>query len=139
MNTNLETEKIMDVQIDESTLNKIKSELEEEACTIVHCTYVSKTKYINGGWVNINPSTVLNQPDGGADQLSLLHAVNVPMAPERHQFSKAGETMHFTLYFSALPKDWTLFNFVEKAQYGDGFSVNNIPRNSTGVYSIWLS
>ena len=138
MKMHFETEKTTDVQIDQSTLNKIKNELEEEACTIVHCTYVSKSKYVNGGWVNINLNTVLSKSDRAANHLPLLHAINVPMAPERHQFTKAGETMKFTLFFAALPKDWTIFNLVEMSQFGDGFSVTNIARNSTGVYRILL-
>ena len=141
MNKKFEPKKTMKVHIDSSTLHRIKEEVKEEACTIVHCTYVAKIKYVNGGWVNIHPKTVLHQSEGfleKMEQLELLHAFNVPLAPAKHYFSQQGDVIRFTLYFPALPANWNFFNLVEDSGYDDGFTACWIPRNSVGVYSVFL-
>lgn len=118
-------------------LTELKNSVVEEACTIVHCTYVAKSKYINGGWVNIYPTTYLDKP-GSFESLQLLHAFNIPIAPARHSFSQTGDVKRFTLYFPAVPKDWTLFSLIELSDGQDGFTEHNIKRNSTGVYEVFL-
>ena len=141
MNKKFEPKKTMNVHIDSSTLHRIKEEVREEACTIVHCTYVAKIKYVNGGWVNIHAKTVLHIAEGfmkKPEQLELLHAFNIPIAPAKHYFSQAGDVIRFTLYFPPLPSDWTSFTLVEDTGYFNGFTACGIPRNSTGVYNVFL-
>jgi hypothetical protein len=127
--------------MEDDTLWRIKNEAKEEACTILHCTYVAKMKYVNGGWVNIHAKTVLHKSEGfmeKMEQVELLHAFNVPIAPAKHHFSQAGDVIRFTLYFPALPADWDFFTLLEDTGYFDGFTAFEIPRNSTGVYSVFL-
>ena len=123
------------VEINISPLDQIYDSLHEEGQTIVHCLYVSKTKYINGGWVNIHPTTFLVRED---ETLPLLHAENIPMAPGMHMFKRPGEIKHFTLIFPAIPKEWKAFSFIEECSSGAGFVVRNITRNDSGVYNIFL-
>jgi len=123
------------VEINISPLDQIYDSLHEEGQTIVHCRYVSKTKYINGGWVNIHPTTFLVRED---ETLPLLHAENIPMAPGMHMFKRPGEIKHFTLIFPAIPKEWKAFSFIEECSSGAGFVVRNITRNDSGVYNIFL-
>jgi len=123
------------VEINISPLDQIYDSLHEEGQTIVHCRYVSKTKYINGGWVNIHPTTFLVRED---ETLPLLHAENIPMAPGMHMFKRPGEIKHFTLIFPAIPKEWKAFSFIEECSSSAGFVVRNITRNDSGVYNIFL-
>lgn len=123
------------VEINISPLDQIYDSLHEEGQTIVHCRYVSKTKYINGGWVNIHPTTFLVRED---ETLPLLHAENIPMAPGMHMFKRPGEIKHFTLIFPAIPKEWAAFSFIEECSSGAGFVVRNMTRNDSGVYNIFL-
>jgi len=123
------------VEINISPLDEIYDSLHEEGQTIVHCRYVSKTKYINGGWVNIHPTTFLVRED---ETLPLLHAENIPMAPGMHMFKRPGEIKHFTLIFPAIPKEWKAFSFIEECSSGGGFVVRNMTRNDSGVYNIFL-
>jgi hypothetical protein len=123
------------VEINISPLDQIYDSLHEEGQTIVHCRYVSKTKYINGGWVNIHPTTFLVRED---ETLPLLHAENIPMAPGMHMFKRPGEIKHFTLIFPAIPKEWAAFSFIEECSSGGGFVVRNLTRNDSGVYNIFL-
>lgn len=126
------------VLIDDATIKKLKESVREESQTIVHCNYVSKRKYINGGWVNIYPTTFL-QSNKNSDVLKMQHAENIPMSPDVHVFSKVGELKSFVLYFPAIPKDWDEFSLVEKTTTAEGFVVRNIKRNNIGVYEIYLS
>ncbi len=123
------------VQIDNSTLKQLKESFQEEAQTLIHCSYVSKKKYINGGWVNIYPTTYLVH---NKEILQMLHAESIPVAPSRHFFKKAGELKRFTLVFPSIPKDWDSFDLIERCSDYDGFMLSNIKRNDSGVYEARL-
>lgn len=123
------------IEINISPLDQIYDSLHEEGQTIVHCSYVSKTKYINGGWVNIHPTTFLVRNE---ETLPLLHAENIPMAPSMHMFKRSGELKHFTLIFPAIPKEWEEFSLIEECSSGGGFVVKNLLRNDSGVYQVSL-
>ena len=71
---------------------------EEKKFMIVHCTYKSKTYYHNDGWITIMPEIILsNEMDN--EKLSLLYAVDIPIVPQKHHFSRPGEILKFTLVF----------------------------------------
>jgi hypothetical protein len=123
------------IKIDNVTIEKIRESFQDEAQTTVHCNYVSKRKYVNGGWVNIYPTTYLIHHD---EKLQLLHAENIPMAPQIHVFKRVGELKHFTLIFPPIPKDWETFSLIEKSDGQSGFIVSNIKRNNSRVYDIAL-
>lgn len=106
---------------------------EDEAATIIHCLYTAPGIYHSGGWVSIWPTTylVFNK---GSERLQLLHAISIPVAPERKYFKREGETLPFTLIFPRIPDHWPLFHLHEHAGSGKGFKVNNIKRNESGIY-----
>jgi hypothetical protein len=107
----------------------------EEGQTIIHCRYVSKKKYLKGGWVNIFRTTYLYGPDG-QERIFLAQALNIPYAPAKHFFKKVGELKCFTLVFPLLPKHWEWFSLREQPDNGDGFVYRKIMRNESGVYQI---
>jgi hypothetical protein len=112
----------------------------EDGQTIIHCSYVSKHKYVNGGWMNICVATYLENsadPDEFT-RIQLLNAYNVPLSPERHFFSRGGERKEFTLIFPPLPKEWRSFDLMEHSRENN-FEVYNIPRNESGVYYLKIS
>jgi len=126
------------VIIDKSAKESLLNDFQEESCTIVHCCTVGKTKYINGGWVNIHPTTILNKTDSFLEELPMLHAINIPMAPAKHYFKQQGDVKRFTLYFPAIPKDWTIFSLIELTDKGHGFTSHNLTRNQTGIYELFF-
>ena len=121
------------IKLTSSVIYSLLSSCEEEEQTIIHCNYVSKKKYINGGWVNIYPTTYLVSEQ---ESITLLHAENIPLAPQVHVFNKAGELKRFSLIFPAVPKSWTSFDLIEKSNSVNGFKVHNIKRNNAGIYKI---
>lgn len=123
------------IDIDTCLISKIKNFENEESQTIIYCNYFAPEKYDDGGWVNINTTTFLINEKTG-NKLKLIHVENVPVAPQRHHFSKTGEKIRFTLIFQGIPKSWERFSLSETALFGDGFVVKNILKNSTGIYEI---
>lgn len=137
MQKNIEPLKKFKVTIDAATLSKLNNEINEESCTIVHCTYIASDKYVNGGWVNIFPTTILEPNDNSFQQLPLLHAINIPVAPKKHYFKNKGDVLRFTLYFPAIPANWKTFSLIEIIDSGGiGLSASAILRNNTGVYNV---
>ena len=111
---------------------------EESGQTIIHCSYVSKREYVNGGWVNIWPTTYLKSV-ADAERLQLIHALDISVAPAIDVFHRPGELKRFTLLFPGIPNYWDQFDFIEEtAQSILGFSVKNMKRNNGGVYYIEL-
>jgi hypothetical protein len=53
-----------------------------ERQTIIHCYYVASPIYVNGGWMNIFPTTILVNTDT-RESLQLISAINVPMSPAK--------------------------------------------------------
>jgi hypothetical protein len=133
MSTKNNTSKSVSVKIDQLTLQQLKEEFKEEAQTLVHCNYVSKRKYTNGGWVNIYPTTFLVHEN---EVIPMLYAVNIPIAPNIHVFKSAGELKQFTLIFPPIPKEWYSFSLIENCNDHEGFVVINIERNDSGVYEV---
>ena len=121
------------IKFNNSTIKKIRESIFEEAQTIVHCSYVAKGKYANGGWVNIFPTTYLVH---NKEAIQLVHAENIPVAPEMYEFKNPNELKQFTLIFPQIPKDWETFSLIEKSGSNEGFTVVNIKRNNAGVYQI---
>jgi hypothetical protein len=115
-----------------------KAQDEVEGQTVIHCKYVSKEKYANGGWVNIYDTTFLVNPDT-RDMLRLVQAYNVPISPEKYYFKQVRQLKKFTLVFPNVHKHWKHFNLLEITGKGGGFHVTDIVRNESGVYNIELS
>ena len=133
MSKSKQTSTFKSVKIEKATLDQLVENFKEESQTFIHCNYVSKRKYLNGGWVNIHPTTYLVN---GSKSLPLLHAFNIPLAPQIHLFSKIGELKQFTLVFPSIPKDWDSFSMIEQCNSDEGFVVTNIKRNNSGVYEV---
>lgn len=110
---------------------------EEKGNTFIHCSYISKPKYIDGGWINIWPTTYLFHKPTGA-HIMLLHAINIPLGPAQYHFGKAGQRLNFTLIFPVIPKNWQHFTLKEIAGSASGFIVEDLARNSSGIYRVAL-
>jgi hypothetical protein len=125
-----DTLKYTDIEVS----NDLLASFEEEGFTYLHCTYITSPKFIGGWWVNIHKTSFL--VGGNNEKLEMLHAMNIPLAPERHYLKKFGDYLQFTLIFPKIPASWKVFDFVEECISNDGLTVRNIPRNSTGAYSL---
>jgi hypothetical protein len=109
-----------------------------EGATVIHCYYESPEKYINGGWINISPTTYLMNTLTNT-MLPLIQAHNIPISPQRHYFKKVKEKKTFTLFFPLLPQNWKSFSMVELVNAPDPIMIHDISRNATGVYHAILN
>ena len=137
MKIEFDKQSIRRIYIHPTTRNQLRDQLPEEGQTLIHCSYVSKEMYVNGGWVNIHPTTFL-QSDSGAC-ISMIDAQFIPLAPQKHYFTRCGQLKQFTLLFPKIPTDWQSFDLIEKTNIGNGFVVKHIPVNDSGIYHVQLS
>lgn len=114
------------VEVDPQLLTGI----EEKGFTIVHCDYCNG-RY---AWATIHATTYLLDPLT-SEKVQLLHALNIPVAPQKHYFDRQNEQLNFTLIFPKLPPNWDVFNLVEVAG-ALSFHVPGIPKNNAGVYRV---
>jgi len=116
---------------------KILELSEEKSYTIIHCTYTTSPKYHSNWWVNIYPTTYLvNILDG--EKLQMIHAIGIPLPPQKRYLQRRGDKVTFTLIFPKVPKDWSVFNLIENSN-GDGLKALNLSRNDSGIYRVRVS
>jgi hypothetical protein len=65
------------------------------------------------GWVNMRPEAFI-RPANTSIQLTRVKAVNIAVAPDKHRFKDRNQTLYYTLYFPALPKDVVAIDIIEK-------------------------
>lgn len=124
---NITTHKI---QLDPELLASFEPDVESEQLVVVHCKYKAQS-FDN---VRIWPSTFLF-PHNSAHKSHLIHAENISYFPF-WQVVPAGTTLHFTLIFTALPKDCQKFDLIEITTGLGSFRVENIERNDADIYSV---
>lgn len=121
--------------IDPEIIADIETCDNNEAATIIHCQYTSPEKYPNGGWVNIAQTTYLCN-DRDNTMLPMIQVFNIPVSPEKHFFQKPNQTKRFTLFFPAMPENWTSFSIVEVTDEPGPVLIHCIERNKSGVYHL---
>jgi len=126
-----DTEKYTSIEVS----NDLLESTEEEGFTYLHCTYYTSPNWDAGWWINIWKTSYLSS-NTSSDKLELLNAIGVPLAPDKVYLKGKGDYIKFTLIFPAVPKDWSIFNFIELCGGSNGLSISNINRNNTGVYKV---
>lgn len=61
-------------------------------------------------WFSINKNAYIT---ANGQRYTLTRAEGIAISPDKTDFSYAGETKTFTLYFPAIPKNTTSINFIE--------------------------
>ncbi len=74
--------------------------------------YYADSKYINGGWVQIQAQTYV-RPVGSDMRYRLLQAINIPIAPSKHYFKSHRDMLFYSLLFPRLPEDVTHIDIIE--------------------------
>jgi hypothetical protein len=93
----------------------------EEEFTRIDFAYYPDEKYVNGGWVQMQPDAFL-RPCGSSDRFTLVKALNIPLAPNKHHFTSTKEALYYTLYFPGLPKGTSSIDIIEKEAPGTYFN-----------------
>ena len=119
------------VKIDEEILTFLQTE--EQRTTIVHCRIYSPFPTLARIW----NSTYLLEENG--NQVQLIKAFNISLAPNWTWFTPESNFFHFTLLFEGLSKGCMFFQLVEDISEPGGFFSDRIQRNKTDVYEVELS
>lgn len=98
----------------------------EENFTRIDFIYFAKSYYVNGGWIQIDRDTYI-RPIGSKERLTLVEAVNIPIAPIKHYFKSTKDFLCYTLYFPPVPKGTKTIDIIE------GLGGNNSWFNFYGV------
>jgi len=98
------------------TTEILRIENEDDFTRIDFICY-APTRYINGGWVEILKDTFI-RPVGTTHKLTLVKAVNIPIAPKKHYFRSKRDMLCYTLYFPPLPKGTTSIDIIESEASG---------------------
>ena len=67
----------------------------------------------------------------------MLHAENITIAPQWMEV-QPGATVRFTLIFAPLPKSCEFFDLLEDIPQSGGFFIQNIKRNKSDVYRVFI-
>lgn len=118
--------------------------------TYINCAYFSPSLSVNNGWFNIEPNPYLINVKNTDQRIAILHAINAPIAPEKHFFKKRNDCIYFTLISNKLPEDWKWFTVVfnngpkklrvyvlkkNDPKWG-GYAVGPIEKTKSGIYKI---
>jgi len=85
--------------------------------TKVDFGYQATSYYISGGWVRIEKNTFIRIVKTG-EKLIVNRIENIPIAPQRLDFTSTKDWLYFSLYFPPLPKDIEIIDLIE-AEKGD--------------------
>jgi len=120
-------------RIDQNTKEEIKEDITTEGQVIIHIRFSS---LIENSLLRLWKTTFLFSKDS-SHKSKLVHHYNIALYPKWTRV-KLGQTIKFTLVFSALPKSCAHFDLVEQIPESGGFEFKNIERNTTDVYHIML-
>ena len=122
------------VKIEKELREYFQTKIQEQSKVIVQCSF---TGGIFNSKIRIWPSTFLYAKNSN-HKSELLHAENITLHPTWRSV-EYGQTINFTLIFSALPKDCIQFDMIENIPESGGFAIMDIERNNTDVYFIEIS
>ena len=97
--------------------------------------------YENGGWVKIERGCFI-RPNDSSDKLTLVQAVNIPYAPNKHYYGNKNDFLCYTLYFPPIPKGTKSIDIIESELgggnwfnfYGVDIEQNNQPKKKFPTY-----
>ena len=97
---------------DNSSIDVLRITQEEELTRIDFVHRASPIR-INGGWVRMESGTFIRPVNTGM-KLTMVQAVNIPVAPAKHWYKNKRECLYYTLYFPALPNDVVAIDIIER-------------------------
>ena len=121
------------IQIDPEILAELTNETEEAGQVVLHNLYnTPMNTFMN---IRIWPTTYLFDQHSN-HRSELVHVENICLYPNWMPCFP-GEKFHFTLIFSGLPKNCTVFDFIEVCDNEAGaFEARGLHRNATDVYFL---
>ena len=79
----------------------------------------------NYGWVNINENTCLVDNETG-NKYKIIKSDGIPISPNRYNFTKGGESINFSFFFSPVNDEVDLIDLIEDSKSTFAFNFYNI-------------
>lgn len=118
------------VEISDSILEELQSQIHEQGQIVVHCIQMS----FFPSFIRIWPTTFLYDQHS-ENRAELVHAENICYYPEWKAVDEGQN--YFTLIFSGLPEECNVFDLIEHcSNEGGAFKALNIRRNKSDVYYV---
>lgn len=92
--------------------------------TVIKFKYIAPSTYEKGGWVNLSKDIFIRDC-ATQKRYAFTGATNIPLAPNRHNFNRAGEILEFTLKFAPLPTIAREIDIVEN-EHDRAFNIYNV-------------
>ena len=98
--------------------------------------YQTTSYYVKGGWVRIDAKTFI-RIHSTDERLTLINAINIPIAPEQHYFDTSKDWLYFSLIFSTLKvQDCTIDVIEQEDGNEDDLNFYNIEINKKDLIQI---
>lgn len=91
----------------------IRSLIRDNELLRIDFVHFADPKYINGGWVRIEPGTFV-RPVGTSLRLEMVKAEGVPIAPNKHYYKSKQDKLFYSLYFPSIGDEIELIDIIEK-------------------------
>ncbi|PWK77085.1 hypothetical protein LX99_02895 [Mucilaginibacter oryzae] len=107
------SQNIVNPQVDQTDADNSKiAKIETNAqFTIISFVYTANA---DDSWVQVNKEIFI-QTDQSNEHYNYVKSENVAIAPAKHQFSKAGDTLLFKVYFRKIPATTKTIDIIERA------------------------
>lgn len=104
---------------------QVRSIKMDNAETVIDFIYYSPKNRAEGGWLQIDKETFI-RANSSPDKLKLKHAINIPLAPEKHYLNPKYMPYRFTLIFPPLPLETHCIDIIERDEPGTYFNFNQL-------------
>jgi hypothetical protein len=121
-------------KIDKKTLERIKEDVDFEGQVTIHISFTNYT--LENQLLRLWKTTYLFDKSS-THKSKLIQHYNISFYP-KWMVVQPGQTLTFTLIFSALPKSCKHFDLIEQIPEPGGFVFKNIARNKSDVYHLTL-
>lgn len=95
----------------------------DEAYTVVNFTY---TAQYDKDWALLNKEIYI-QANNDMKHFKYVKSEGIPMNPYKHFFTKAGEAIHFKVYFEKIPSTAESIDIIERAGRSNYFNFYDVP------------
>lgn len=83
----------------------------------------------SGGWFCADNNIIIRDSKS-SKEFKLTRSENIPVCPQKHEFTKKGEVLHFTLYFPPIEKNTKFIDLIENCSEAcfafEGIILDNI-------------
>jgi hypothetical protein len=118
-----------DVKVIDNSGCKITKVENDDEYTVISFEYVASK---DTDWALLNKEIYI-QANNDMKHFGYVKSEGIPLAPKRHDFTKAGEKLAFKVYFEKVPNTAKSFDVIERAGRSDFFNFYDVKIPSSAI------